>query len=150
MSISYRSNRDPARVRANEYFVSELICCTNKICICPNLGRISVFTTFQLSQLITQPTLVFQKTLKNQTLVYCPYSNPTLQKVCLRPFWTWVFALWSLKSSFASAKCPCAQPPIYLLTLIFMWVQFQPWKAFTVLFTVDIKRAKTLPPLFWT
>ena len=117
MSISYRSNRDPARVRANEYFVSELICCTNKICICPNLGRISVFTTFQLSQLITQPTLVFQKTLKNQTLVYCPYSNPTLQKVCLRPFSTWVFALWSLKSSFASAKCPCAQPPIYLLTL---------------------------------
>ena len=69
------------------------ICRTNKICICPNPGRISVFTIFQLCQPIAQPTLVSQKTQKNQTLAYCLHSNPTIHKFCDRPFWTWVFAL---------------------------------------------------------
>ena len=44
MSISYKSNRDPAQPGEMHFLLVQQICSTNKICISPRLCRISIFT----------------------------------------------------------------------------------------------------------
>ena len=51
-------------------------------------------------------------------------SKAVLHDFIVGALWTWVLALWRLKSCFASTKCSFAQAPIYLLTLDFLVLSY--------------------------